>query len=87
MNSDIVEQYLLQKYHSQGNTDFYFSSHKLARQLSLSAQTIGAYLSDLREDGIVEHYNRIVWLTTLNKKEPVKTPFWKVWLNNRIVKY
>jgi len=80
-NYEIVENYILEHYQQIGNQDYFFSSKKISRHLHLSSSTIGAYLSDLREAGMIQHYNRNIWKTCINKKEPTKKPFWKVFFN------
>jgi hypothetical protein len=82
--SDAVKNYILQQYQKRGNLDFYFTSRKLGRLLHISTSSVGCTLATLRETGMVQRYNRKIWITTINKKEPVKTPFWKIWLNSVI---
>jgi Mn-dependent DtxR family transcriptional regulator len=64
--SDVIYNYLLKKYRDNGQKEFFFSSKKLARHLQCSAHSIGWYLSDLYDAGLIEHYNKVIWKTCFN---------------------
>jgi predicted transcriptional regulator len=52
MNKEILLEYLTAEYQKRGY-DFTFKSRLIARHFKISVQVAGAYLRQLREDGMV----------------------------------